>query len=443
MTLGAGTLSDSATVTGRVSPVAGATITFTLYAPGDTTCSATPVFTPAAVPYPVAGGSVSSPAYTPTAPGVYRWVAVYSGDANNSPVTEACNAADESTTVVPGSPTIATTASPGITLGAGTLSDSATVSGRVSPVAGATITFTLYGPGNTTCTGAPVFGPAVVPYPVAGGSVSSPTTTPPVPATYLWFAANSGDADNSPVTGACTAATETATVTSPPAPTPAPQIAVTKAASPASRVAPGGTFTFTITVSDPSTTTPVTITSLVDNIYGNLATRSGSTCGKLIGVTLAPGATSQPCSFPGSFTGKAGASQTDVVTVTGSYNGGTPVTATAHATVTLSPAPTQAVLPVGVHEPSGCISKPVKVYVTGSRIARVVFYLDGKRLGTVSKRDSLGRFLVTISPEHLTKGKIHHLTVVTEPVLHSGQPVHTLHRDLDVCGTPRLPLFTG
>ena len=56
-------------------------------------------------------------------------------------------------------------------------------------------------------------------------------------------------------------------------------------------------------MSNPSTTDPVKITSLVDNIYGDLATRPGSTCGALIGVTLAPGASSAPCTFTGPFTG--------------------------------------------------------------------------------------------------------------------------------------------
>ncbi|HVF19079.1 MAG TPA: hypothetical protein VNA14_02420, partial [Mycobacteriales bacterium] len=47
-------------------------------------------------------------------------------------------------------PTIATTASPDIVLGAGTLTDSATVSGRVNPLAGASVEFRLYGPNDAT-----------------------------------------------------------------------------------------------------------------------------------------------------------------------------------------------------------------------------------------------------------------------------------------------------
>ena len=130
--------------------------------------------------------------------------------------------------------------------------------------------------------------------------------------------------------GVTVTATANATVTLTPA---NPQIAVTKVASPLSRPEPGGSFTFTVQVSNPSTFQPVTITALTDNVYGNIATLAGSTCGTLIGTTLQPGQSSPTCSFSGPFSGKAGASQTDTVTVTGVNNGVT-VTATANATVT-------------------------------------------------------------------------------------------------------------
>lgn len=89
-----------------------------------------------------------------------------------------------------------------------------------------------------------------------------------------------------------------------------PPVAVTKTATPASLPAPGGTFTFGVVVTNGSTV-PVTITALADDVYGDLATRPGSNCGALIGTTLAAGASSSPCTFPGAFTGSPGASQTD------------------------------------------------------------------------------------------------------------------------------------
>lgn len=212
--LGAGTLLDNATVSGRVNPVAGATIDFRLYGPGDATCSGTPVFQPPSVPYPAAGGSVASATFTPTLAGTYRWVATYSGDANNAPSAGACNAANETTVVARPTPAIATTASAGVTLGTGQVTDTAVVTGRVNPLAGATVDFRLYGPNDATCTGTPAFQAIGLPYPVAGGPVTSGPFTPPAAGTYRWTASYSGDANNAPVVGACNAANESVVVAS-------------------------------------------------------------------------------------------------------------------------------------------------------------------------------------------------------------------------------------
>jgi hypothetical protein len=278
------------------------------------------------------------------------------------------------------------------------------------------------------------------------GTVLAPGATSPSCSFTGPFTGKAGDKQTDTVTvtgvnnGTTVTATAMATVTLTPV---GPQIAVTKVASPVSLAAPGGTFTFTVQVSNPSTLEPVTITKLVDNIYGDLSTRAGSTCGALIGTVLAPGGKSAPCSFPGPFSGAAGAKQTDTVTVTG-VNNGTTVTATAQATVTLTPANKSAVVsPVTLHVPASCVTKPFKTYVTGSSIAKVVYYLDGKRIATVSKRDSAGHLSVTVRPAALTKGKTHHLTAVVEPVAHSGQPVRTVRRTFAVCGAPTVPRFTG
>jgi hypothetical protein len=55
--------------------------------------------------------------------------------------------------------------------------------------------------------------------------------------------------------------------------------------------------TYEVKVKNNSVTRTVKITSLVDDLYGDLATRSGSTCGNLIDAILAPGATSAACTF--------------------------------------------------------------------------------------------------------------------------------------------------
>ncbi len=215
LVLGAGTVADNVTVSGRVSPQQGATVDFRVYGPNDATCSGAPVFESLNLPYPVAGGPVVSAPFTPTSAGLYRWIASYSGDANNNPVSGACNDTNESTVVTPAAPTIETVASPNISLGGGLLADSATVSGRVNPQPGATVDFRLYGPNDVTCTGASVFESLGVPYPVAGGPVTSTAFVPTAAGDYRWIASYSGDVNNAAASGACNNANEIATVSLP------------------------------------------------------------------------------------------------------------------------------------------------------------------------------------------------------------------------------------
>jgi hypothetical protein len=98
--LGAGALTDSATVSGLANPQAGSTVEFKLYGPDDASCSGTPVSTSTKTAT-VSGSTVTatSDPFTPTQAGTYRWVASYGGDANNNAKTTACNDANESTTV--------------------------------------------------------------------------------------------------------------------------------------------------------------------------------------------------------------------------------------------------------------------------------------------------------------------------------------------------------
>jgi hypothetical protein len=99
ITLG-GQLTDQATVTGLVNPVAGATVTFRLYAPSDSTCTGTPEFTNTK-PVALSGttATATSDAFTPTGAGVYHWVATYDGDADNLPISGTCGEATETRTV--------------------------------------------------------------------------------------------------------------------------------------------------------------------------------------------------------------------------------------------------------------------------------------------------------------------------------------------------------
>ena len=89
-----------------------------------------------------------------------------------------------------------------------------------------------------------------------------------------------------------------------------PRIAVTKTASPSSRPEPGGSFNFTVKVTN-NGVADGDLTKLVDDVYGDL--NGLGTCAT--GGTI-PVGNSYSCVFSGSFTGVAGDSQTDTVTAT-------------------------------------------------------------------------------------------------------------------------------
>lgn len=90
-------VSAVASVSGRFEPQA-STVDFRLFGPDDASCAQPPVFEQLAVPYPVGGGSVTTDLVTLGAPGLYRWVASYGGDASNAPSVNGCG--DPGTTVV-------------------------------------------------------------------------------------------------------------------------------------------------------------------------------------------------------------------------------------------------------------------------------------------------------------------------------------------------------
>jgi hypothetical protein len=195
-----GTISDSAVLANGRVPAG--TLTFTLYGPGDTTC-ATPIST---LTKSVSGnGTYASGPVTATALGTYRWVVKYGGDANNNPAgPTACGG--ETVTVTKATPALATTPSGSVPAG-GTVSDSATLTGGFSPTG--TITFTLYGPGDTTCTTPIATSTAAV---SGDGTYHSAVATTGAAGTYNWAASYGGDAANNAV-GPTACGAESVTVT--------------------------------------------------------------------------------------------------------------------------------------------------------------------------------------------------------------------------------------
>jgi hypothetical protein len=215
-------------------------------------------------------GSYSSAPYTPAAgAGTYQWVANYSGDANNYALTGACGNQSEQVTVAQSAPTLTTQPSAGIVIGNGTITDTATLTGGTSPTG--TITFTIYGPGDSTCK-TPLVPPAKVT--VSGdGSYSPPTAfTPTAAGSYQWIAAYSGDSNNSATSDTCgtTSETVTAAKTSPSLTTQATakDKTVTDTATLTGAYHPTGTITFALYGPNDSTCATTPVATMAVNVTG-------------------------------------------------------------------------------------------------------------------------------------------------------------------------------
>jgi len=207
--VGGSGVTDTATLTGTTN--ATGNITFSVYGPDDPTCSGEPFFLSSAG---VAGNGVyTSGTWFPNLAGTYTFVARYSGDANNQPLTSAC--ADPLETVV-ASPKLTTLASQSATAGQ-TIHDTATLSGGRNPTG--QITFSLYGPDDADCSHRAIFIVDAAVY-AGNGTYSSQEFVTSAAGTYRWIAHYEGDANNPPVETACNDPQESVVVGSGAAPTP-------------------------------------------------------------------------------------------------------------------------------------------------------------------------------------------------------------------------------
>ncbi|MCA1684354.1 MAG: hypothetical protein LC708_04450, partial [Actinobacteria bacterium] len=252
---------DTATLTGGFNPTG--TVTFRLFGPNDDDCSGPAIFTNVK-PVPADGSPkvVVSDRFVLPDPGVYHWVATYSGDANNAPAGPTpCDDPNETVGANRLAISLATVASPSVVVG-NPIFDTATVAGGFNPTG--TLTFRLYGPDNPTCAGTPIF--TSVKQVSGNAQYTSDSFIPTHPGEYRWVAEYSGDGRHSPAITPCEDPMERVTVT------PLPQIQVEKSATPASRPAPGGTFTFNVVVTNTSNVR-LTIRTLTDDVYGDITTR--------------------------------------------------------------------------------------------------------------------------------------------------------------------------
>jgi len=194
-------ISDSATLSNGSSPTG--TITFKAYAPGDTSCSSA-VFTSTKT---VSGnGTYTSDNYTSAAVGTYRWIASYSGDANNADKSGACNDSGESVDVAKATPALGATAGPGGPIGTA-LTAAAALTGAHSP--SGQVTYDVYGPDDATCANPPIFSDTRA---VGAAVPSSNPFTPATAGTYRWVAHYSGDANNEAASSACNLAGQSAVI---------------------------------------------------------------------------------------------------------------------------------------------------------------------------------------------------------------------------------------
>ena len=446
--LGGGTLTDTATVTGLVNPLTGAgagTVTFTLYGPNDATC-ATPILTRTGRPLTLNGAATSGTAdsgagFAPSAAGTYRWIASYTGDANNAAVQGTCASANEQTVVARATPSIATQAAPtSVQLGQGALSDTATVSGLVNPVTGAgagTVTFTLYGPNDPGCT-TPRMTATGRPLTLNGAGTAGTATsgvgfTPPAAGTYSWVASYSGDVNNAPVSGACGDVNEQTIVTPPPPPPCVEDGAVTQTnegtVTQGSNTATGGNATATGgNGGDASSANTVTDNGILGSsgtitMGGDTETESGNARGGDGGnaTAIAGDATASNTAVQTQQNRCGGAAGTaGVVSATSPPPPPPPAQAAAADTAgvlsaTLSPpapASVQAAV-VEVASPgepattgtTACRDTPFNVVVSGRHVARVIFTVDGRAVRTLTRPNRGSRYALLVKPSALAGGR--------------------------------------
>jgi Thrombospondin type 3 repeat len=93
--------------------------------------------------------------------------------------------------------------------------------------------------------------------------------------------------------------------------------------------------------------------------------------------------------------------------------------------------------------PSGCASRTFTARVRGTQIKRVVFKLDGKRIGTVTKRNKAGLYALRINPAKYRIG-VHRLVVTVTFNSASRTKARTLRASFQRCAHRLVaPRFTG
>lgn len=186
----------------------------------------------------------------------------------------------------------------------------------------------------------------------------------------------------------------------------ASSLTLSKTATPNQVEEPGGDVTFEARITNTSSVDSVTITSLVDDIHGDLNGRG--TCS--VPQTLAP-AQIYACTFIARVNGNAGDEERDTISVSGSDDDGTPVSATDSAIVTITDAVPTAVLaktasPTSIPEPGSDVTFTVQIDNTSSGDALDLIALVDDVHGDL---DGQGSCLI---PQTLASGKTYSCSFV-------------------------------
>jgi uncharacterized repeat protein (TIGR01451 family) len=93
--------------------------------------------------------------------------------------------------------------------------------------------------------------------------------------------------------------------------------------------------------------------------------------------------------------------------------------------------------------PTGCATRAFNARVAGTKIAKVIFYLDGKRIKTVTRKNLRGTFAVRIDPRRLKLG-VHRLIAKVTFQRGSATKARTFRLSFQHCPRAlRAPRFTG
>ena len=243
-------------------------------------------------------GDYTSDAYPTTAAGTIYWIASYSGDANFPARTGSCGDANESSVVNKATPSISTTQSSTTASIGDKIWDTATLSNAFGSATG-TITFTLYGPADTTCSSALATYAVSVSLNGADSRNTSPTNlgfTVTTAGTYHWKASYNGDSNNAgaddgnaSATSGCSAEPVVVAKNSPAVQTtPKVQLIMTDVATLSGFAGtPTGTFNFFLYQNDSTCANSSNVVYSITNVaYNGTTTGATTTSGTLPSATM-------------------------------------------------------------------------------------------------------------------------------------------------------------